>query len=163
MEGITNQLYARTGLTFTVNKAVPEVPLAQAGFPEFSNNGTSKKFAYGDHITLEGYEVFMPYQFGQGSINLDVSWIVLSWEDDNGNTGIFQEISNSLLNIPDYNVWFDTDIYIQTPSGADSPWWFEIFQIVGNVSMINSPAVLDSTVQNFAVHLKTRSTLPITF
>jgi len=160
MNGILNNLYAIGGMTFTVDTTVNEVVIAFAGTPDFTINSLTKKFARGDQIKLEGYEISLPYQFGQGSFSNDIYAFILQYRDSNGHTGFFGDyITNSLFNVPDPNIMYDTDYLIPTPSNVDTTWWLEVGYLNGYVSMINAPASLNTQVLDVVVHLKVRSNL----
>ena len=86
-------------------------------------------------------------------------FVQVGWQDLSGNNDSVDELGDTgRLNIPDPNVWYDTDTYVPFPSTADSKWFFEVIGLGGNVSMINAPAALDTETLMAQFHMRLRHT-----
>lgn len=164
-QGIESRLATRGGITFTVNTALDSVPLVLTGAPSLLVNAGVKYLPYGENCIIKGFCLSHPYQFGQGPIDQgsnEPMFVQLGWRDSAGNNGTIQQVDTGLFNIPDPNVWYDTDIFIPQPAAVTNKWFFEIIGLGGEVSMFNVPADLNTDVLDSCFHLKILHTLALT-
>lgn len=161
-QGIETRLSTFGGITFTVNTAATDAALVLAGTPDLSVNGVIMNLPYGDNCIIKGCCLSMPYQFGQGIFTAGApADIQLGWRDASGNNSSVSEVGDTgRINIPDFNVWYDLDIFIPQPA-VDSKWHFEIRGLAGNVSQIYAPAALNEDELAACFHLKILHTLPL--
>lgn len=164
--GIETRVATKTGITFTVNTAVNQVGLTLTGTPVFEGNVGVQYFAPGDNITLKGFCLSLPYQFGQGNMQIPgAMYFQLGWFDSGAGNGSVNEVGDTgLLNIPDPNVWYDMDVFVEykSPIATGLKWGLRVIGLGGNISMINAPAALDTDVLNAEIHFRVQHTSPMT-
>lgn len=164
MRGVESRLATMQGIQFTVNTAVEDAALSLVGAQEeLSVSGGVRYLQEADNAIIKGFSLTFPYQFGQGLIGNAPIQVGLGWRDSDGNFAAVGEVGNGgTLNISDPNYWYDSNIYVPFPSTATNKWLFELTAILGNVSQINAPAVLNAEDLFCTFHLLIQSTLVLT-
>lgn len=159
--GIESRVATKTGITFTVNTAVNEVQLFLAGNPAFEENAGLQYFAAGDNIIIRGFCLSLPYQFGQGSMDIPM-FFQLGWFDSGIGSGNVEEVGGTgYVNIPDPNVWYDMEVFVPYKSTASLKWGLQVNGLGGYVSMINAPAALNTVELEAQIHLRVQRTSPM--
>jgi hypothetical protein len=163
-QGIESRLSTFTGITFTVNTAAIDASLMLTGNPDLLVNGAVQNLAYGDNCIIKGFCLSLPFQFGQGAMDQggdgNPAMIQLGYRDNLGNNGSVNEVGDTgRINIPDFNVWYNVDIFVPQPANVGAKWYFEILGLLGKVSQIYAPAALNEAELNACFHLKIVHTL----
>lgn len=164
--GIVSRISTFTGLTFVVNTAVDHVTLLLAGNPDFTVNGTVGNLVQGDQCIIEGFALCCPFQFGQGELSTGgagrPAFFQLGWIDQLGINAAVNEVGDTgRINVPDFNVWYDTYAFVPEPATVSAKYKFRILGLGGEVSMFNVPAALNTDTINICIHLKIRHTLAL--
>lgn len=144
---------------FTVNVAVAEVAITIVGTPALVETAALIYFDANDNCFIEQIQLVLPYQFT--GADMPPPSVSLEWFDKIPANGPILEFGNAgRLNIPEWNQPIDVQNFIPYPAGAIGDWGIRISAVTGCwANMFNTPAALDTTIQQARVMLRVRHTL----